>query len=222
MDKAITDMINTECAIFDTFPVPENIDLGGYTLGDCVKIELARFMTYLAIADGMISQDESDAIGEMMEKLTGDKAMTPELVAQLAKVQNSYSAEFDSTAPSTLVIAVQADNTFIENGLSEAAVLSMTILQVYKYVGQYFINMDGKATQGELLNYSTYMQMLEEYRNEHFRGADEDDDGNEDEEEYGDDEIEDDLIVNDDEIENMEDISTASPVKKGVKAPRKG
>ena len=174
MDNEVKSVLDGICSIFDNITLPEGIDLNGMSLSDALKAELGMFMIYLAMSDGAVTDAEAAEISEMMKNIGDGVSADPESIALIARMGNIYSKEFETTPAKSLAFAIDFDNGMIKAGHSAMAQLSGSVLLLYKALGNWFINLDGKASKGEKLSYSTYIKMLEDYRAKNFAGSKDD------------------------------------------------
>ena len=215
MNKVIMDVINKTCDVYDSITFPKEIVIpNDMKLSEVIKGELALFMMYLSASDGTITKSEAGDISEMLEKTIGTAVIPPELISKYMQQNNIYSTEFESRAPSALVLSVFIDNALVRLGQGENAKLSQVVIDTYKMVGESFINASGAATENELANYNTYIKMMETYRDQNFTGME-------------------DAVVGftksgaetdqgDKKSGSSGDNTVPAPAKKSVKAPRKG
>jgi hypothetical protein len=174
MDDQVKSVMDGICSIFDNIKLPEGTDLNGTVLSKALKAELGKFMIYLAMSDGAVTDAEAVEISEMLKDISEDVSADPEGIAQMARLGNIYSKEFETTPAASLAFAIDFDNGLIKAGHSGLAQLSGSVLLLYKALGNWFINLDGKASKGEKLSYSTYIKMLEDYRDKNFAGSKDD------------------------------------------------
>ena len=214
MNNTIMDVINNVCELYDNITFPKEVKIpNNMKLSEVIKGELALFMMYLSASDGTITKSEAGDISEMLEKTIGTAVIPPELISKYMQQNNIYSTEFESRAPSTLVLSVLIDNALVKMGQGENAKSAQAIIDTYKLVGELFINMDGEATANELADYNTYIKMMETYRDQNFTGME-------------------DAVVGftkngadadqgDGESGTSDDNTVPAPAKKSVKAPKK-
>ena len=171
MDEQVKSLLDSACEGFNKITLPEGTDMKGASLGDVVKAELGLFMIYLAMADGTVTQAEATEIHEMMKHVSDGVPADPDGIAQMARLGNIYSKEFESTPAKSLAFAIDVDNGLIEAGHSAMAQMSGILLMLYRTLGDWFIKLDGKASKGAQLSYNTYIKMLEDYRAKNFAGS---------------------------------------------------
>ena len=174
MDNEVKSVMDGICSILDNIKLPEGTDMDGTVLSQALKAELGKFMIYLAMSDGAVTDAEAVEISEMLKAVSEDVSADPEGIAQMARLGDIYSKEFETKPAASLAFAIDFDNGLIKAGHSGLAQLSGSVLLLYKALGNWFINLDGKASKGEKLSYSTYIKMLEDYRAENFAGSKDD------------------------------------------------
>ena len=174
MDNEVNSVMDGICSILDNIKLPEGTDMDGTVLSQALKAELGKFMIYLAMSDGAVTDAEAVEISEMLKDISEDVSADPEGIAQMARLGDIYSKEFETKPAASLAFAIDFDNGLIKAGHSGLAQLSGSVLLLYKALGNWFINLDGKASKGEKLSYSTYIKMLEDYRAKNFAGSKDD------------------------------------------------
>lgn len=157
------------------------------------RMELGMFMMYLSASDGEISWDEAKLISQIC-----DLNLTPTTMGDFIRENNIYSTEFEQKVPITLQLMVTADNKLLEAGNETSG--SDALISTYETVGKCLINVDGTVDDNEAVDYRIYTQMLAEYRDKNYKGANSSATG----------------------FTKNKGTSTSVPTKSGVAAPRKG
>ena len=222
MDDSIKTLVDIASVMYENSLNSGKTDSSDEDTVHLVECDLADFMVYLAMSDGVITQDEADEISLMSEKAGLGIDADPAVIAWSAKTGNIFSTEFEKKIPFTFEDAVEHDNYMMDwKGGSEVKQLSKFLLAIYKILGKWFIEMDGEATWGEKRNYDIYIKMLEDYRAaNHIVDEDIDEDEDIDDEDEDMDDEDKDTVSNIDDC--IKEILARTPVKHGVEAPRKG
>ena len=96
--------------------------------------------------------------------------MKPEEVRTFIRNYQTYSRKFELTVPEVLKRMVGCDNRrFEEDGKLEVS-YSAVYVKVFSAAGKEFLVCDGKATENEVADYTTYTTMLNEYREQEYEG----------------------------------------------------
>ena len=124
---------------------------------DIFRGELFHFCLHLSFTDGKITSAESKFIKDY---LGYDYNMSE--MREYAIANRIYGTNFSNTVPYTFRAFVKAD--YQSGGRTDTA---KTILSLYKYIGQEFINCDGKAkTESYALDH--YLENMQNYLDSKF------------------------------------------------------
>ncbi len=124
---------------------------------DIFRGELFHFCLHLSFTDGKITSAESKFIKDY---LGYDYSMSE--MREYAIANRIYGTSFSNTVPYCFKAFVKADSQ--SGGRTETA---KTILSLYKYVGQEFINCDGKA-KNESYSLQHYIDNMQNYLDSKF------------------------------------------------------
>ena len=126
---------------------------------ETLKAEFVDFLSYLSASDGTISKYEAEFITQYF----GYSMTAEELRAYIDK-NNTYTTEFEQRVPKTLEALVQRDNRLYKENGELASSLSEAYICIFESVGKEFIVCDGEADQQEIDDFTTYTNMLKDYK----------------------------------------------------------
>ncbi len=140
----------------------EKMDLDEGALKNVLKMNVIKFLAYLAASDGVLSWKESRFIGELM-----DIHMTPSILNDLIKEQNIYSVEFEEDTPLILQIFVSFDNALYESGVDLNIEMGEALFGLYKVLSKGIVEANGRTTEtmdsNEKVDVQTYLGMMRNY-----------------------------------------------------------
>ncbi len=160
-NETLKSLVDHMCEVIDS--IAEKTSLPEKT-GDAARMEIGMFMMYLAASDGQIRWDEARTISEICRM-----NITPNNVGDFIRKNNIYSTEFEQKIPITFEIMVRIDNVLLDRGIDASG--SEAMLETYKAVGEALIKSDGEVDDNEMTDYRIYINMLEEYRDNNYKGA---------------------------------------------------
>lgn len=110
------------------------------SISDILKANVLYYMAYLAASDGVISWDETQFIGEIL-----DMHVTPSKLNDLIKENNIYSTEFEEDPPIVLKIFVAMDNALYQNGIKTQTDLGEALLDFYRLITVGLVEANGRT-----------------------------------------------------------------------------
>ena len=150
---------------------PDNI---GKSNEECIslereqlKTEFVNFISYLSASDGMIATFEADFLRTYFGYI-----ITAEELRKYIDNNNTYTSEFESAVPKTLISLVNRDNNVCaQRGMLDIS-FSLAYCEVFECVAKEFLVCDGDASETEVSDMTIYLTMLNQYRKEHYKGTD--------------------------------------------------
>ena len=126
-----------------------------------LKTECIKFLSYLSASDGTISEYEAEFIKDYF-----DYSFTAESLKKYIEENNTYTTEFEQTVPDVFQKFIDKDNiAYSQNGILSSS-NSEAYIKVFECIGKEFLVCDGEATENEVQDFSIYMKMLKQYKNE--------------------------------------------------------
>jgi len=137
-----------------------------------LKKDIAAFMVYLSMRDGMAQKEELSKISEMCDiNLDGDN------IQDFIEEYGIASFEFASTIPESFQKALEievvqsalevseeiADASNI-SGEKNSMAISEMIKDTYRKIGETALSADGRITETEVQGYKAYVEMLNSCR----------------------------------------------------------
>lgn len=123
--------------------------------------ECIDFLSYLSASDGTISEYEAEFIQEYF-----DYVISAEDLRKYIDSNHTYTTEFESTVPETLMRFVKQDNDTYNSKKELEFSASEAYIEVFECLGKEFLVCDGEATQDEINDFTTYTTMLRSYKKE--------------------------------------------------------
>lgn len=124
-----------------------------------LRTECINFLSYLSSSDGTISEYEAGFIADYF-----DYNVDAEGLRAYIDENHTYTTDFESTPPGTLVRLVEKDN---EVGSSLKRSASAAYIAVMECLGKEFIVCDGAADEQEVDDFTIYSNMLRDYKKAH-------------------------------------------------------
>ena len=149
------------CKVFDRV---EEVGLyknpfGQFSLRKVLELDIASFLMFLSASDGVIDEDEV----ELYQAVTGYTDNVDEIVDFIVE-NNIYSAEFESTIPISMKIAVEAERNYHKiMEMDHRYTFPGMLYNLYERIGKALIGIDGSITAEERRDYSVYLANLKEY-----------------------------------------------------------
>ena len=131
--------------------------------GGVARVEIAKYMMYLAASDGEISWEETRTIYGIC-----GVDYTPSQLGEYIRDNNIYSTAFEQTIPTTLTLLVEGENILLDAGNNVD--YSNAVIQTYKAVGEALMKSDGLAHK-KVNDYNIYIRNMEEYRSKHSKAV---------------------------------------------------
>lgn len=132
-----------------------------------LKTEFVDFISYISASNGTISESEADFLQEYF-----NLHYSPEELRKYIDQNRTYSTDFESTPPATLIRLVDQDNAVFRDKLDVSYSVAQSFIDVFDCLGKEFIVCDGDADRQEIEDFSTYMSMLKKYKREHAAFSD--------------------------------------------------
>jgi hypothetical protein len=104
-----------------------------------IKIDLIRFMSYIAVADGVLSWKECHLMSSLF-----DMNLNPQKIKEFIEENNIYSDEFETSIPITLRIFVAFDNAAYTTGIDLGSELGDSLVKLYVCIAQAMLQINGK------------------------------------------------------------------------------
>lgn len=140
------------CEAFNkTFPSTKR------SVKDILNKDLVEFVLYLSASDGIIQQDESDFINNLIG-ING----TPEKWKKYLEENEIYGEKFRNVVPKSLKIFVTVDNIIFEKKNNKFNFCTLFI-SIFEDIGQDIIYADRKIDVIELRDLNKYLNMLKLY-----------------------------------------------------------
>lgn len=136
-------------------------------LEDALKMDLIRYLAYMAASDGVISWNESRYIGNLF-----DIYMTPDKLNNFIIENDIYSTEFEQKTPMMLQLFVAFDNAVYNSPIAAdfSEELSDGLLKLYILLGKGLIESNDRSVDnmdnGEEENLKIYLNMIQNYIDE--------------------------------------------------------
>lgn len=165
--KQIKETLKVAKGIFDCveqvtdFQKSLNLDANIH-MYDILKLELLRFLAYVAVSDGVISWKECRFMAELL-----DANATPKSIDELIRENDIYSTEFEEKVPLSFHTAVVTDNLLYENGEGEDLELGHLLYVLYGQAAVGLVEANGRTVDtmepAEKENIHIYLGMLKSY-----------------------------------------------------------
>lgn len=156
-NKQLKTVINKTLEILEYIGKVSDMNWQGTEPKEVLKVDLLMYTMYLSSSDGIVSQEEADAIGEIL-----DYPLTPKMITALVEENDVYSKEFETKIPFILKFAVAFDkqSTFdMEDSVSK------WIFNLFYILGFAISDADGELTQNETYDAANYLLMMLNYIN---------------------------------------------------------
>ena len=159
--KTIQSDFEGMCNVFDRV---EEIGLyknpfGQFSLRKVLELDIAGFLMFLSASDGVIDEEEV----ELYQAVTGYTDSVDEIVDFIVE-NNIYSAEFESTIPISMKVAVEAERNYHKiMEMDHRYTFPGMLYNLYERIGKALIGIDGSITAEERRDYSVYLTNLKEY-----------------------------------------------------------
>ena len=130
-----------------------------------LKKEFLNFISYLSASDGMIAELEAEFL-----KVYFNIIISAADLRKYIDDNNTYSSEFESTVPQTLINMNRRDNQVYADTGKLAVSYGLTYCKAFECVAKEFLVCDGDATESEVTDMTIYIKMLNDYRNSNYNG----------------------------------------------------